>query len=267
MFTLYDGTTSVCAIKVRIVLAEKSLVWESRTLDLRKGDQFDPGYLKINPGAVVPTLIHKSLNRDKIIRESSEIMLYLENIVPDPTLMPITSGSKSKMIHWMNRIDNPLHPATGVLTHATAFRPSFLSKSLDEQEKHLKKIPDLGRRGRQRSVYTDGLDSPIVAEAIRCFEAFFSEMDQSLSRHEWLSGPTYSLADAAATPYVNRIRDLRLFQLWGEKYPSVSSWLRRIESRSSFKVAITDYFSDKDRAQFEAIGTDIVGQAQRILET
>ena len=57
MLTLYDGTTSVCAIKVRLTLAEKGLSWESRTLDLRRGDQFEADYLKLNPGAVVPTLI------------------------------------------------------------------------------------------------------------------------------------------------------------------------------------------------------------------
>jgi glutathione S-transferase len=50
MLILYDGTTSVCAIKVRCVLVEKGLAFESRTLDLRKGDQFDADYLKLNPG-------------------------------------------------------------------------------------------------------------------------------------------------------------------------------------------------------------------------
>ena len=57
MLTLYDGTTSVCAIKVRLTLAEKVLSWESRMLDLRRGDQFEADYLKLNPGAVVPTLV------------------------------------------------------------------------------------------------------------------------------------------------------------------------------------------------------------------
>ena len=84
MLILYDGTTSVCAIKVRLTLAEKGLAFQSRTLDLRKGDQFDPDYLKLNPGAVVPTL----LDGDEVITESSVIMQYLEDISPDPTLLP-----------------------------------------------------------------------------------------------------------------------------------------------------------------------------------
>ena len=46
---LYDGITSVCPIKVRLTLVEKGLPFESRNLDLRKGDQFSKTHLKINP--------------------------------------------------------------------------------------------------------------------------------------------------------------------------------------------------------------------------
>ena len=46
---LYDGTTSVCQIKVRLTLVEKGLPFESRNLDLRKGDHFSKTHLKINP--------------------------------------------------------------------------------------------------------------------------------------------------------------------------------------------------------------------------
>ena len=57
MLKLYDGTTSVCAIKVRLALFEKRVPFESHNIDLRAGDQFDPDYLKLNPNAVVPTLV------------------------------------------------------------------------------------------------------------------------------------------------------------------------------------------------------------------
>ena len=57
MLTLYHGRTSVCSIKARLALAEKGVAFESRLMTLR-GDQFDPGYMKLNPNAVVPTLVH-----------------------------------------------------------------------------------------------------------------------------------------------------------------------------------------------------------------
>jgi glutathione S-transferase len=57
MVRLYHGRTSVCSVKTRLALAEKGVDWESQLLTLR-GDQFDPAYLKLNPNAVVPTIVH-----------------------------------------------------------------------------------------------------------------------------------------------------------------------------------------------------------------
>ena len=58
MLFLYHAAPSVCSIKVRVTLAEKDLAWDGKILNLQRGDQFQPDYRKINPNAVVPTLIH-----------------------------------------------------------------------------------------------------------------------------------------------------------------------------------------------------------------
>jgi glutathione S-transferase len=55
----------VCAAKVRFALAEKGVAWDGRYLDILKGDQFDPDYVKLNPKAVVPTLVHNG-RRDHV---------------------------------------------------------------------------------------------------------------------------------------------------------------------------------------------------------
>jgi len=52
MLALYHGANSVCSVKVRIVLAEKGLEWNSRPVDLPKGEHLAEAYLKINPRAV-----------------------------------------------------------------------------------------------------------------------------------------------------------------------------------------------------------------------
>ncbi|MFL5416510.1 MAG: glutathione S-transferase family protein, partial [Myxococcales bacterium] len=41
----------------RVALAEKGLEYKEHLIDLR-GGQFDPAYMKLNPNAVVPTLVH-----------------------------------------------------------------------------------------------------------------------------------------------------------------------------------------------------------------
>jgi glutathione S-transferase len=265
MLILYDGTTSVCAIKVRCVLAEKGLAFQSRTLDLRKGDQFDVDYLKLNPGAVVPTLIDRSEGGDEVIVESSVIMQYLEDVSPEPTLLPDSPADRARMRLWLKRIDDPVHPSTGILTHATAFRPSFLAKSAAEQKAHFDKMPDAGRRARQESVYRDGLDSPIVAGAVKTFDKFFTDMDAALAKNDYLAGPAYSLADAAATPYANRLRDLKLLPVWTDKFPRVADWLARIEARPSFPAAVTDYFTPEDAGHFANIDEGAPALARKIL--
>jgi hypothetical protein len=53
MLYLYHGTTSVCAIKVRLTITEKALPWEGEVLWLQRGDQYRPDYLELNPNAVV----------------------------------------------------------------------------------------------------------------------------------------------------------------------------------------------------------------------
>lgn len=58
MIELYHHGSSVCSAKVRFVLMEKGLAWTGHYLDILAGEHFQPEYLKLNPNAVVPTLIH-----------------------------------------------------------------------------------------------------------------------------------------------------------------------------------------------------------------
>ena len=75
---LYHNPMSTCSQKVRLVLAEKQLDFESVVLDLQGGAQFESEYLKLNPQAVVPTLVHQA----QVITESTLINEYLEDCYP-----------------------------------------------------------------------------------------------------------------------------------------------------------------------------------------
>ena len=74
MLELYHNINSVCAQKIRIALAEKGLQAKEHLMTLR-GDQFDPAYMRLNPNAVVPTLVHDG----EIITKSS-IILYISTM-------------------------------------------------------------------------------------------------------------------------------------------------------------------------------------------
>ena len=58
MLELYHNNISVCAQKVRLVLAEKNVPWENRHIDLKRGDHLKPEFLKVNPRGLVPVLVH-----------------------------------------------------------------------------------------------------------------------------------------------------------------------------------------------------------------
>jgi len=58
MLALYHHGSSACAAKTRFALDEKGLAWESRYVDILRGEQFSPEFRALNPKAVVPVLIH-----------------------------------------------------------------------------------------------------------------------------------------------------------------------------------------------------------------
>ena len=106
MLELYHGTTSVCAQKARLTLAEKGLEWESHLLALN-GDQLDPAYLKLNPNGVVPTLVHN----DNVIVESTVIMHYLDDTFPTPPLMPRDPLDRTRAHLFKKLMDEYIQPA------------------------------------------------------------------------------------------------------------------------------------------------------------
>ena len=56
MIELWHATHSTCSQKVRLCLAEKGLPWKSHFVDLRRFQHLQPGFLALNPAAMVPVL-------------------------------------------------------------------------------------------------------------------------------------------------------------------------------------------------------------------
>ena len=83
MITLYHNEMSTCSQKVRLCLAEKRLDWKSHHLDLRAGEQQQDWYVKLNPRAVVPTLV----DGEDVVPESNVILEYLEERYPERPAM------------------------------------------------------------------------------------------------------------------------------------------------------------------------------------
>jgi glutathione S-transferase len=231
---LYHNDMSSCSQKVRLVLAEKGLDWENRHLNLRAGEHQKDWYIKLNPRAVVPTLI----DGDIAVPESNVINEYLDERFPDPPLKPSDPFGRAGMRLWTKQLDEGVHDAgIAVLSFALAFRHQYLTRG-EAGKQMLESIPDLFKRERRRHVIENGLDSPHFKMAIERLLELYADMDAALSKHPWLAGEHYSIADAAFTPYVVRLDHLDVMGLL-DRTPRVAEWYRRIQARPSFQDAIT----------------------------
>jgi glutathione S-transferase len=127
-------------------------------LNLRAGDQQKPEYVKLNPNAVVPTLV----DGGNAIIESTVICEYLDDAYPEPPLSPRDPIERARMRLWTKQLDEGVHDAgIAVLSFALAFRHQYLARG-EAGQQMLESIPDPFKRERRRDVIENGLDSPIA---------------------------------------------------------------------------------------------------------
>ncbi|MGA7487213.1 MAG: glutathione S-transferase family protein [Xanthobacteraceae bacterium] len=259
MLYLYHGTTSVCAIKVRLTLAEKALPWQGEVLWLQRGDQYRPDYLKLNPNAVVPTLVHDG----KVIIESTLIM-DLDETFPDIPLMPRDPYARSQVRLWLKRVDD-LHVHCGTITAAVAFRRYFMRQTPDGRGAYVARVLDPAKRERLQRIMDSGLAAPDAADAARRYDTFVGAMDGALAQSDYLAGNSFTLADAAAIPYINRADMLGLAGLWEDRRRRIADWYARMRQRPVFNSAVTAFFDDDARQRFDLPRDEIWAECANIL--
>ena len=238
MLTLYHGATSVCSQKARLAMAEKGHEWENRQVDLAKGGQFDPDYLKLNPNAVVPTLVHDGF----VLPESSAIVKYLDGFGDGPRLTPADPKAAALTDLWLVRT-LAIHEAINSLTFATTVRDMQLANRTPEEiEQWISMLPNPQIRAKRRDLMENGPDSVFVDGALHVFRLVFTDMDTMLQRGPFLTGEAYGMTDTALTAYIDRLDRLGLSGLWTETgFESVTPWLDRMKRRESYGVAIDSF--------------------------
>ncbi len=200
-----------------------------------KGDQFTPEYLALNPGAVVPTLIHD----DVVVVESNVILEYLDDAFPEPPLRPARPGDRARQRLWMMELEQGekgVHKAISVLTYAIAYRHHLIAEADSEDPERL--LPVIERNMNQLSrewlepVVLHGLASNGFAQALERLDRLCADIDVFLEGDTWLAGVKYSLADIAFTPYLIRLELLGLAGLWADRL-NVTNWYARLQARPS----------------------------------
>lgn len=245
MLQLYHHGSSVCAAKVRMYMHEKDLDWEGHYIDILAGDQFDPEYIKLNPKAVVPTLVHDG----EVICDSTVICEYLEDVFTDIPLRPTNALEHARVLYWTKAVDEALHPACGFVTYLACHRHIVLRLGPEKVEAFLQSTPAMSVttdwHETKKSIVRNGLDAEGASAKLNLYDHHLQKMEEALAKNEWLAGDNFSFADIALTPYVNRLAMLSMSGMWtGGRMPRVESWFEGIRERPSFKPAFVDWLPD-----------------------
>jgi GST-like protein len=141
--------------KVALFLEEAGLEYEVVPVDTRKGEQFEPAFLAINPNGKTPALT----DGDAKIFDSTAILLYLARKT-GKFLSKETDEARGEMLSWLMYIATGIGPYSGQAVHFKHFAPEpkeyAVNRYAYEAERHwglLEKQLD-GRRYMMGDTYT-----------------------------------------------------------------------------------------------------------------
>ena len=160
MLTLYYAA-GACSLAAHIVLEESGEKYEARKMDLSKGEQKTPEYLKIHPLGRVPALL---LDSGEPLTENTAILPYLGKRFK---LWPADPVGEARALSIIGFFASSVHPA-----HAHIGRPERYT----EDKSAFPGIQAMGKKS---------------------FHSYLEQIDQMYAGREWL-GDKYSVLDPYA---------------------------------------------------------------------
>jgi maleylacetoacetate isomerase len=111
-FALYGYFRSSAAFRVRIALNLKGIKPELRFVHLLKdgGQQHTAAYKTLNPMELIPALVHDG----HLITQSLAIMEYLDEIVPEPPLLPKDALGRARVRELSCVVACDIHPVNNL---------------------------------------------------------------------------------------------------------------------------------------------------------
>lgn len=113
---LYSYWRSSCSWRVRLMLAQKSLPYSYKAINLLKGEDCSEEYLKLNPAGLVPTLVFTNdaknaeeqfpaySSDDVVLPDSIAIAQYLDDIYPDTTRIFPTDPLERAQVTYLSML-------------------------------------------------------------------------------------------------------------------------------------------------------------------
>jgi glutathione S-transferase len=194
---LYYSPMSTASI-TRLVLQELEVPYEPIRVDLKNGETKSAAFLKVNPNAKVPVLVHDGVS----IWESAAITMYLgETFGVDRKLYPAAGPKRGEAMKWIVWANVTVGDAVGRYA-----RNSLEWGPADERNA---KAGDAGKKA--------------MHDCLRI-------LDDALEGTSFLLGE-YTLADT----HVNSMADwLRYMKVDMDSYPRLNAWSQRCAGRPAY---------------------------------
>jgi maleylacetoacetate isomerase/maleylpyruvate isomerase len=125
---LYTYFRSSAAFRVRIALNLKGLEYEPQFISLPKGAHRDPQYAKVNPQALVPTLV---TDDGMHLAQSLAIIEYLDEAHPQVPLIPKDPRERARVRSLSLLIACEIHPLNNLRTL------QYLKRQLGQNEEQV----------------------------------------------------------------------------------------------------------------------------------
>jgi GST-like protein len=189
-------------MKIALLLEELGIAYEAIPVDTRKGEQFAPAFLSINPNAKVPAVV----DGDVTIFDSNAILLFLADRAQQFVATDLHSAERAQTLSWLMFIATGVGPFSGQSVHFRHVAPEPKEYALNRYD----------------------------YEANR----HWGVIEQHLAQHEFMVGGTYSIVDMAfwgwarMMPYVLGTGD----GTWST-YPHIKRLLDKLNARPAAQRA------------------------------
>jgi glutathione S-transferase len=205
MNRLYHFPLSPFCRKVRLTLAEKK-----QDVELIEERYWEPSpdFLRRNPAGKVPVLRMDA----RVLSESQAICEYLDDLFPEPRLMPREAEARYEVRRLCAWFDDKFHH-------------EVTAKLLNERIN--KKVMGLGTP-----------DSRAIKDGAAKIKYHIDYMGWLLDQRRWLAGDAMSLADFAAAAHLSCLDYISDVD-W-HRSPVVKDWYAKIKSRPSFRTLLAD---------------------------
>jgi len=208
MLKLYAFDRSPFGWKVRVVLAEKKIQYD---MIVPENKNEDPAFARLNPLRKTPVLV---LDDGRSIYESTVISEYLEEVHPQPPMLPKDPYERARVRMIEDTFDQYVYPALR----------DFTNSQFDYQ------APFLHRKK------ADKVDHKLLEESRIRVHEHLQRLEGELKGRTWFGGEIFSLADAALVPALTG--NLKVLGVLPDaKYPNIGAWIGRVTARPAYKTA------------------------------